>query len=172
MRIGIHTGEAAAAGERYVGFSVHRAARIGAIAPRRPGAALVARRGSWSRTTCPPGVFLRDLGSYRLKDVDRPGADLAGRRRGAAGGVPAAPRRRARSSRRRLRRRSLLAAALVGVIAAAVAIPVFALGGGSGGSVALAGVDANSVGAIDASKSGRIVGLDPGRDVAGLGRVR
>ena len=31
VRIGIHSGEAAAAGERYVGFSVHRAARVGAI---------------------------------------------------------------------------------------------------------------------------------------------
>ena len=57
------------------------------------------------------------------------------------------------------------------MIAAAVAIPVFALGGGSGGSVALAGVDANAVGAFDAS-TGRIVALDPGRDDAGLGRGR
>jgi hypothetical protein len=39
------------------------------------------------------------------------------------------------------RRRSLLAA-LIGVIAAAVAVPVFALGGGSSGPMALAGVNA------------------------------
>src|SRR2546422_635948 len=32
VRIGIHSGEAAAAGERYVGGAVHRAARIGAAA--------------------------------------------------------------------------------------------------------------------------------------------
>ena len=31
VRIGIHSGEASAAGERYVGFSVNRAARIGAL---------------------------------------------------------------------------------------------------------------------------------------------
>ena len=32
VRIGIHTGEAAAEGERYVGISVHRAARVGGVA--------------------------------------------------------------------------------------------------------------------------------------------
>ena len=31
VRIGIHTGEPRPAGERYVGFGVHRAARIGAV---------------------------------------------------------------------------------------------------------------------------------------------
>ena len=47
-----------------------------------------------------------------------------------------------------MRRRSLLTAALAGVIAAAVAIPVFALGGGSC-ETSLAGVGPDSVGAID-----------------------
>ena len=65
------------------------------------------------------------------------------------------------------RRRSLLAAALIGVIAAAVAIPVFALGGGSGGSEALAGVGANAVGLLDSS-TGRIAASIP----VGRGRVR
>src|SRR5207302_119093 len=32
VRMGIHTGEAAATGERYLGLSVHRAARVGATA--------------------------------------------------------------------------------------------------------------------------------------------
>ena len=70
IRIGIHTGEAAAAGERYVGLSVHRAARLGAAA--HGGQVLV------SSTTrelveddLPEGVSLRDLGTHRLKDIDR-----------------------------------------------------------------------------------------------------
>jgi peptide/nickel transport system substrate-binding protein len=56
-----------------------------------------------------------------------------------------------------LRRRSALAAALIGVVAAAVAIPVFALSsGGSGGSVSSVSVGENSIGALDAS-SGRLI---------------
>ena len=72
VRIGIHTGEAAAAGERYVGFSVHRAARIGAAA--HGGQVLLSRtrRATLVEDDLPDGVFLRDLGLYRLKDVDRP----------------------------------------------------------------------------------------------------
>ena len=72
VRIGIHSGEAAAAGERYVGFSVHRAARIGAVGARRSGAAVsdatrVAGRGrpADGRVPARPGLV-------RLKDVDRP----------------------------------------------------------------------------------------------------
>jgi len=38
------------------------------------------------------------------------------------------------------------------VIAVAVAIPIFAFGGGSGGSEALAGVDANAVGLIGSAE--------------------
>ena len=73
-----------------------------------------------------------------------------------------------------LRRRSVLAAALVGVIAAAVAIPVFAFGGG-GGSVASAAVQPNTVAAID-SKTGAVVadlpvGSRPGPITAGDGAV-
>ncbi len=51
------------------------------------------------------------------------------------------------------------------MIAAAVAIPVFAIGGGSGNSDALAGVDGNAIGAIDAA-SGQIAHWIP---VAGPG---
>jgi class 3 adenylate cyclase len=40
VRIGIHTGEPVVTEEGYVGLDVHRAARIMAAAPRRPGAPL------------------------------------------------------------------------------------------------------------------------------------
>ena len=71
VRIGIHTGEAAAAGS---GTSASRSTA-------RPGSALplTAARCCVSDSTrtlveddLPEGVFLRDLGSYRLKDIDRP----------------------------------------------------------------------------------------------------
>jgi ABC-type transport system substrate-binding protein/streptogramin lyase len=156
VRIGIHTGEAAAAGERYVGFSVHRAARIGAAA--HGGQVLL------SSTTCnlveddlPEGVSLRDLGLVRLKDIERPEllAQLV------AEGLPSEfpPLRGAEVVKPPpawvLRRRSLLLAMLAGVIAAAVAIPVFALGGGGGGGpVVLARVPADAVGSLDAAGQG------------------
>ena len=167
VRIGIHSGEAAAAGERYVGFSVHRAARIGARRARRAGAALVvdARTGRGR----PAAGRLPARSRLVSAEGRRPaGADLAGRRGRAAGRVPSAARRSRRSSRRPLRRRSLLAATLVGVIAAAVAIPVFALGGGSG-ETSLEGVGADSVGADRLRvRPGRR--FDPRGGVAGRGR--
>ena len=126
VRIGIHTGEAAAAGERYVGLSVHRAARIGGAA--HGGQVLLSTSTrELVEDDLPEGVFLRDLGLHRLKDIDRPerisqvaaeGLRLAfPPLRGAAPATPSPV----------LRRRSLWAAILVGVIAAAVAIPLFAL---------------------------------------------
>ena len=94
VRIGIHTGEASAAGERYVGFSVHRAARIGAAG--HGGQVLLSdATRELVEDDLPEGVYLRDLGVYRLKDVDRPGAALAGRRRRGCSRVPAAARGRA-----------------------------------------------------------------------------
>ncbi len=157
VRIGIHSGEAAAAGERYVGFSVHRAARIGAIG--HGGQVLVSSSTrELVEDDLPPGVFLRDLGSYRLKDVDRPERISQAVAEGLRVEFP--PLRGAEQVKQApLRRRSLLVAMLAGVVAAAVSIPVFALGGGSG-ETALAGVGADSVGAID-SGSGRIAASIP-----------
>jgi len=73
VRIGVHTGEANVAGERYVGLTVHRAARISAIG--HGGQVLV------SQTTASlleddidhlDDLALRDLGEYALKDIARP----------------------------------------------------------------------------------------------------
>ncbi len=157
VRIGIHSGEAAAAGERYVGFSVHRAARIGGAA--HGGQVLLSSSTrELVEDDLPVGVFLLDLGLVRLKDVDRPERISQVAAEGLQSKLP--PLRGAEQVKQPvLRRRSLLAAALVGVIAAAVAIPVFALGGSSG-ETSLEGVGADSVGAID-SGSGRIAASIP-----------
>ena len=73
VRMGIHTGEADLAVDRYVGLSVHRAARICAVG--HGGQILV------SQTTVShleddeedlPGIALKDLGAHRLKDISRP----------------------------------------------------------------------------------------------------
>src|ERR687883_1841278 len=73
VRMGLHTGEAAIAADRYLGLAVNRAARISALA--RGGQILV------SPTTHAlveeaehelPGIAFRDLGPQQLKDFDRP----------------------------------------------------------------------------------------------------
>ena len=73
--MGLHTGEArlgsAATGADYVGYDVHRAARIasaghgGQVLLSEPTSVLV-------RDALPAGVTLRDLGEHRFKDLGRP----------------------------------------------------------------------------------------------------
>jgi class 3 adenylate cyclase len=72
VRIGIHTGTASRAGERYFGLAVHRAARICAFA--RGGQTVVSEttRSLFEDEENLPGVALRDLGLQTLKDFDRP----------------------------------------------------------------------------------------------------
>jgi class 3 adenylate cyclase len=71
VRMGIHTGEPAEDGDRYVGLGVHRAARIGAAAVG--GQVLVSETTrSLLRDDPLPDVTLRDLGAVRLKDIDEP----------------------------------------------------------------------------------------------------
>jgi predicted ATPase/class 3 adenylate cyclase len=74
VRMGLHTGEArlgsAATGADYVGYDVHRAARIasaghgGQVLLSEPSTVLV-------RDALPRGVTLRDLGEHRFKDLGR-----------------------------------------------------------------------------------------------------
>ena len=71
VRMGLHTGEPAATGERYIGLAVHRAARIGA-AGHGGQVLLSATTEAVLRDQLPAGVALRDLGEQRLKDFDRP----------------------------------------------------------------------------------------------------
>jgi class 3 adenylate cyclase/streptogramin lyase len=72
VRMGIHTGEADLAADRYVGMSVHRAARISAIG--HGGQVLVSpiTAGLLDDEPDLPGVSLRSLGEHRLKDIPRP----------------------------------------------------------------------------------------------------
>ena len=71
VRMGLHTGEAALADDRYLGLAVHHAARIGAAA--QGGQVLLSdlTRGLVEHEL-PAGVALRDLGELSLKDIDRP----------------------------------------------------------------------------------------------------
>ena len=73
VRMGIHTGEADVAIDRYVGLSVHRAARISGVG--HGGQVLL------SQTTASlleddeeslPGIALTYIGEHRLKDIARP----------------------------------------------------------------------------------------------------
>jgi class 3 adenylate cyclase len=162
VRMGLHSGEPKASGERYVGIGVHRASRIGSAAHGGQVLLSSATR-ELVEDDLPDGVFLRDLGSYRLKDIDRPErisqvaaeglqVEFPPLRGAEPVAVPAPPV---------LRRRSVLASALVGVVAAAVAIPVFAMGQGSG--VARAA----SLVRVDPAKAKVTAGVDvPGRPAA------
>jgi YVTN family beta-propeller protein len=170
VRIGLHTGEPHVGEDRYVGMGVNKAARIGAAG--HGGQVLL------SRTTqdlvedeLPPGVTIRDLGERRLKDLERPErlSQLV------IEGLPDqfAQLKTLDVELRHKRRRMYAGAALIGVLAAAVAIPVFALGQGSGGGSTT--VAPNSVAIIDPA-SNRVlgsvqVGIRPGPVAAGAGSV-
>lgn len=71
VRMGLHTGEPLAQGERYVGLDVHRAARIGAAAH---GGQIVLSETTFAliQNELPRDVTVRDLGRHRLKDFDAP----------------------------------------------------------------------------------------------------
>ncbi len=71
VRIGLHTGEGALGGDNYVGLDVHRAARIASAAHGGQVLLSEATRGLVAGSL-PPGLNLRDLGEYRLRDLDRP----------------------------------------------------------------------------------------------------
>src|SRR5215210_141982 len=71
VRMGLHTGEPLATGERYVGLAVHRAARVGA-AGHGGQVLLSAATQAVLRDQLPPGLALRDLGEHALKDLSHP----------------------------------------------------------------------------------------------------
>jgi len=72
VRMGLHTGQADAAGGRYTGLAVHRAARIGAAG--HGGQILISQATQTlledEEEALP--VTLRDLGEQQLKDLNRP----------------------------------------------------------------------------------------------------
>jgi predicted ATPase/class 3 adenylate cyclase len=71
VRIGLHSGEGRLGGDGYVGLDVHRAARIAAAAHGGQTLLSAATR-ALVEAELPDGLLLRDLGSQRLKDLDRP----------------------------------------------------------------------------------------------------
>ena len=151
VRMGLHTGEPQVGEDRYTGLGVHKAARIGGAG--HGGQVLLSRATrELVEDELPTGVTIRDLGERRLKDIERPEhlwqLDIDGLQSkfGALKTLDVELRRK--------RRRMYAGAALIGVVAAAVAIPVFALGQGSGGGTI---VEPNSVAVID-TESNRVVG--------------
>ncbi len=125
VRMGIHTGEAAFSVDRYIGLSVHRAARIAAVG--HGGQVLV------SQTTASlledeeedlPGIALKDLGEHRLKDISRPARLYQLEIEGLRSAFPplAVPELSPRSSVRRRAAFLVAGLALVGVAAAVLAL--------------------------------------------------
>jgi predicted ATPase/class 3 adenylate cyclase len=71
VRMGVHVGEVAEESIGLVGYEVHRAARIGAVA--HGGQVLLSSAAAGLvEDSLPPDAALRDLGTHRLKDLGRP----------------------------------------------------------------------------------------------------
>ena len=189
VRMGIHTGEPAVGGERYVGVGVHRAARI--CAAGHGGQVLVSQTARELLRDDPISeVSLRDLGEHQLKDLDEserlyqlvaPGLqeDFPALKtaapapfEGREGELAEAAAEQMAKRWRRPGRRVLIFATLA---AAAVGTAVGVLSTQGGGSTARASLAPNSVGLID-SGSGKIVseisvGRSPGEIAVGSGAV-
>jgi len=146
IRIGMHTGEPVVSEEGYHGVGVHRAARImsaghgGQVLMSEATAAVLADEEV-------AGIGLRDLGRHQLKDLERSERIF---QLVADEFAQQFPRIRTDPAPRPFYRRPLVIGAAAGVLAAAISIPVFAIAGGSGGDAALAAVDDNAVGVVDA----------------------
>ncbi|SRR6266511_476921 len=70
VRIGIHSGEAAAVEGEYLGLDVHRTARICAAA--HGGQVLLSEAAHGALDGLPPGAAVRDLGTFELKGLSEP----------------------------------------------------------------------------------------------------
>jgi class 3 adenylate cyclase/catechol 2,3-dioxygenase-like lactoylglutathione lyase family enzyme len=71
VRMGLHTGEAAVTGDRYLGVAVHHAARV--CSAGHGGQVLVSQSTMAVLEDEPlDGIELRELGHHKLKDFDRP----------------------------------------------------------------------------------------------------
>jgi class 3 adenylate cyclase/streptogramin lyase len=119
VRMGLHSGEPRPTGERYVGFGVHRAARVGAAG--HGGQILLSNATrELVQDELPPDTALRDLGEFQLKDVERPerlyqvGAD------GLPSVFPPLTARQSGKARRLLRRKAVVALSAVLVVLVAV----------------------------------------------------
>ena len=148
VRMGLHTGEPVLSDEgRYHGMGVHRTARIMAAGH---GGQILASQATASvlHDDELDGITVRDLGEHNLKDLARPERIYELQVDGLQQDFAPLKTERAEVVPTPIYRRPVVIGAFAGVIAAAIAIPVFAFGGGSGGSRTF-GVDANSVGVVD-----------------------
>ena len=162
VRIGIHSGEASASGERYVGFSVHRAARVGAAG--HGGQVLLSDAArALVEDDLAADISLRDLGTHHLKDVERPERIW----QVVADGLPTGfPLLKTDQTGRHAPRRLRLALAGVVIAGGVVTGVVLVTRGGPTSATAAAPVAADSVG-IFRSTDGRpagqaAVGTSPG----------
>ena len=150
VRMGMHTGEPVVSEEgRYHGMGVHRTARIMATGH---GGQILASQSTASVLADDDldGVSLRDLGEHSLKDFARPERIYELEVDGLQQIVAPLKTETPTVGPPPLYRRPLVIGALAGVLAAAIAIPVFAFGGGSDGR-SLSALPANSVGVVDAT---------------------
>jgi branched-chain amino acid transport system substrate-binding protein len=172
VRIGLHTGEPRPTGERYVGFGVHRAARIGAVG--HGGQVLLSNATrELVEDELPPGTSVRALGAFELKDLDRPERLFQLDVDGLPSEFP--PLKAPKVAEPRVvRRRTLLVGLLVGLAVAAAGVSILiwpdksadAVAGDPSGGRVIA-VDAAS-GEIDRRIS---VGRTPTAVAAGEGAV-
>jgi YVTN family beta-propeller protein len=162
VRMGIHTGQAVITDGRYTGLAVHRAARI--CAAGHGGQVLVSQA---TQTLLDDeeeqlGVHLRDLGEFRLKDLDRPVRLFQAEAHGLSVAFP--PLRTAGTSEeseapatpRRWRRSRILAVTSLAVVCAAAAT-AFVL---TRGSSPADEPKPNHVGLID-PETDKVVGVVP-----------
>jgi predicted ATPase len=70
VRMAIHAGEVADLGDELFGMAMHHASRM--LGVTHGGQVLLSGAAVGLITEPPPGITLRDLGSYRLRDVVRP----------------------------------------------------------------------------------------------------
>ncbi len=154
VRIGLHSGEPDAGGEHYVGLGVHRAARISAAG--HGGQVLLSNATrELVEDDLPAGVTLRDVGAYRLKDLDRPEQLFQLIAEGLPAEFPPLKGERVATGLSR-KAKAAAAAAVIAVIAAAVVVPLLVVGGNDGKTL----VPANVLAAID-PMTGKVVDSIP-----------
>ena len=119
VRMGVHSGEPRATGERYVGFGVHRAARVGAVG--HGGQILLSNATrELLEDDLPPDTQLRELGAHELKDIKRPERLFQVEAEGLQQQFPPLKARCVDRPHRRRRVALLAALLLVAIVAAAV----------------------------------------------------
>jgi class 3 adenylate cyclase/streptogramin lyase len=157
VRMALHTGEPLVGEERYVGIGVHRAARIGVIG--HGGQVLLSNA---TRELVEDGmgdVSVRELGSYRLKDIDRPERLFQLDIQGLQAEFPPLKAQKVEVQRPAWRRKTVFVPVLVLVLVAAVAVAtVLARGGNSAPLVvphSVVKIDAESNEIVDVIPVGR-----------------